>query len=132
MIGLSPRRITVAKADDVVDAWRVLEAIRRRAGQVWARRADIVPCHERRARPPALELFKRLPRTNCRACGEATCFAFAGTLWRGEAAPTRCLPVFEGEHHHLRDALLDICAALGVPATPAAADRRSAPDGERI
>ena len=30
MISLYPRRITVAKADELVDAWRTLETIRRR------------------------------------------------------------------------------------------------------
>jgi ArsR family metal-binding transcriptional regulator len=114
MVGMFPRRITVAKADDIVDAWRMLEAIRCRAARVWARRAEITPCHERRQRPPALEIFKRLPRTNCRVCGEATCFAFAARLWRGEATPRSCTPVFQGEHTSMRDALLDICAALGL------------------
>ena len=122
MVGLFARRITVAKADDVVDGWRVLEAIRCRAGRLWARRAELAPCHERRQRPPALEIFRRLPRTNCRACGEATCFAFAGRLWRGEASPTLCAPVFQGQYGHLRDALCDICAALGVAAAPSSGD----------
>ena len=70
VISLYPRRIAIAKADDMVDAWRTLEMIRCRVNQTWARRADIEPCHEMREKPPALEIFKRLPKTNCRACGE--------------------------------------------------------------
>ena len=67
-----------------------------------------------RERPPALEIFKRLPRTNCRACGEATCLAFAVQVWQGRRLPRECRPVCEGEYAHLKDALVEICAGLGV------------------
>ncbi|MFC1671765.1 (Fe-S)-binding protein [Planctomycetota bacterium] len=114
MIVLYPRRITVAKADHIVDAWRVLEAVRRRVNETWARRAEIEPSYEMRERPPALEIFKRLPRTNCRQCGEATCLAFALRVWGGEIVPARCRPVFDGDYRRLKNALADICVGLGV------------------
>ena len=114
MIGMYPRRIGVAKADEIVDAWRILERIRVWANDAWARRAAIEPSYEMREKPPALEIFKRLPRTNCRACGELTCLAFAVKVWTGEASPSQCAPVFGGEHARLKDALVEICAGLGV------------------
>jgi ArsR family metal-binding transcriptional regulator len=114
MVCLHPRRIAVAKADDVVDAWRVLEGVRNRVNGVWARRHAIVPSYERRERPPAIEIYKRLPRTNCGECGEATCLAFAGKLWRGSTTALCCRPIFGGDHAHKREALLEICAGLGV------------------
>jgi ArsR family metal-binding transcriptional regulator len=116
MISIYPRRIAVAKADEIVDAWRTLDAIRRRANEVWRRRGEIEPSYEMRAKPPALEIFKRLPRTNCKACGEQTCLAFALRLWNGEAPLSRCRPVLAaGQYEHLRPALVEICAGLGVP-----------------
>jgi ArsR family metal-binding transcriptional regulator len=118
MVCLYPRRITIAKADDLLDAWRALEAIRLRVNEVWARRRDIQPSTELRERPPALEIYKRLPRTNCKQCGEATCLAFAARLWQGQTTVTRCLPLFQGDAGHLRAALLDICAGLGVAPEP--------------
>lgn len=51
-----PRRIALGKADDIVDACRVLEDLRRRVNQVWARRASITPSSEMRAKPPMLEV----------------------------------------------------------------------------
>ena len=119
MISAYPRRIAVAKADEIVDAWRVLEAIRSRVNAVWARRAEIEPCYEMRQKPPALEIFKRLPRTNCRACGEQTCLAFAIRVYLGETPVGKCRPVFAGEFAHLKDALIEICAGLGVAQSPA-------------
>jgi len=114
MISLYPRRIAIAKADEIVDAWRMLEAIRCRVNETWARRAEITPSYEMREKPPALEIFKRLPRTNCRACGELTCLAFAVKLWSGGGQLSQCRPVFAGDFAHLRPALLEICRGLGV------------------
>ena len=114
MIVLYPNRIAVAKAEELVDAWRTLESVRRLANQTWAKRDQITPSDVMRTKPPALEIFKRLPGSNCRACGEKTCMAFAVRLWRGEISPSLCLPVFEGEHKRLKPALMEICAGLGV------------------
>jgi ArsR family metal-binding transcriptional regulator len=113
-IVLYPRRIVAAKADDLVDAWRVLESIRRRANGTWALRAEIEPSYETREKPPALEIYRRLPRTNCGACGQKTCLALAVGVYMGHVPVTRCIPVFAGPFSHLKDALVEICAGLGT------------------
>jgi len=114
MIAMYPRRIAVAKADEMVDAWRALDVIRCRVNDVWARHTEIEPSYEMRQKPPALEIFKRLPRTNCRHCGERTCLAFAVKLWNGDGELSDCKPVFAGEYGRLRPALIEICRGLGV------------------
>ncbi len=116
MIALYPRRITIAKADEIVDAWLTLERIRLLVVQTRSDRDRITPSFETRKRPPALEIFKRLPRTNCGRCGVPTCLAFAMHVWTGEASASRCLPVFEegGRFTHLQEALLEICAGMGI------------------
>ena len=114
MVSLFRDRIGIAKANDIVDAWASLERVRCLVGEVWARRGEIVPASETRRRPPALEIYKRLPGTNCGDCGEAGCSAFAWAVWRGDAEPHACLPVFAGERADLKDALLSICAGLGI------------------
>jgi ArsR family metal-binding transcriptional regulator len=114
MIVLYPRRIAVAKADDIIDGWRTLEMIRCLVNDIWARRSHIEPSYQIRKKPPALEIYKRLPRINCQTCGEKTCMLFALQLWHGQKAVSMCKPVFEGDFIHLRDALLEICAGLGV------------------
>jgi ArsR family metal-binding transcriptional regulator len=117
LITLYPRRVAIGKAEDLLDGWRMLEKVRVLVNTAWARRAAIVPSSVLRAKPPALEIYKRLPRTNCRACGEPTCMAFAVSLWQGRTSPSRCLPVFSEEHAALRAALLEICQGLGAGTT---------------
>jgi ArsR family metal-binding transcriptional regulator len=114
MISLYPQRISIAKADDIVDGWRMLEKIRCRVNEVYSRRDSIEPSYEMRKKPPALEIYKRLPGTNCRMCGQKTCMAFALTLWSGNAKPDQCAPIFNGEYPHLKDAFLEICAGIGL------------------
>jgi ArsR family metal-binding transcriptional regulator len=114
MITLYDRRITIAKAEEIVDAWRILESVRCRTADVWSRRDSIQPSFVCREKPSVIEIYKRLPRTNCRACGEATCLAFAARVHAGDLPVTACRPVFEGDYAALRDALLAV-AAIAAP-----------------
>ena len=113
LITIYPRRIAIGKADDIVDAWRTLEKIRCLSNDVHERRASIEPLYVMRKKPPALEIYKRLPGTSCGQCGQKTCMAFALTLWSGNAKPVMCKPIFAGAHAHLKDAFLEICVGLG-------------------
>jgi ArsR family metal-binding transcriptional regulator len=114
IITLYPRRIAMAKADDVVDMWRVLEMLRVRFNECWQRKNDITPSFALRKRPPAMEIYYRLPKTNCGECGERMCMAFALRLWSGDQKITNCKPVFGGEYGRLKEPLMEICAGLGV------------------
>lgn len=114
MLALYPHRVAMAKTNDIVDTWRVLEMLRVRFNECWRNRAAITPSNELRRRPPALEIYYRLPKINCGECGERMCMAFALRLWSGQIALTQCKPVFGGTHGHLKDALVEICGGLGV------------------
>jgi len=118
MVALYARRITIAKADEIVDAWVSLERIRRQVKDAWARRESIEPSFETRKKPPALEIYKRLPGTNCGLCSEMTCIAFALRLWSGQVSVRACAPAFEPGNDALRDALIEIVAGMGL-ASPA-------------
>lgn len=113
-ISLYPRRIGIAKTDDIVDTWRVLEWLRVRFNECWRDRAGITPSDAFRKRPPALEIYSRLPKSNCGACGESTCMAFAFRLWSGKGRVVECKPVYEGVEMRLKEALTEICSGLGV------------------
>lgn len=76
LITLYPRRIAIGKADEIVDAWRALEKIRCLANDTYSRRTSITQLYTMRQKPAALDIYKRLPHTNCRECGQKTCMAF--------------------------------------------------------
>lgn len=122
MVTLYSRRIAIGKADNLIDSWSTLEKIRLLVNRTWAQRETITPLYVQRFKPPALEIYKRLPRTNCRECGEQTCMAFAVSLWQGEAVPSQCRPIFADKHAALRAALLEICQGLGVDTSKVATE----------
>ena len=39
-----------------------------------------------------MEILKLLPMTNCKACGYATCMAYAAALREGEISLNDCMP----------------------------------------
>ena len=114
LVTLFPHRLVIGRLREMQDAWRTLARLKRLVDGVWRRRSSITPSHERRVRTSALEIFSRLPKTNCRQCGEATCLAFAAQLLAGVQRLERCAPVFTGEFQHLRPALADLATGLGL------------------
>jgi len=60
---------------------------------------------ERWTRMSALQLYKFLPKTNCRKCGELTCLAFAIKVLNGEKKLRECKPLGELENEALLEGL---------------------------
>jgi ArsR family metal-binding transcriptional regulator len=114
LINLFPHRASIARAREMQDAWRSLARLKRTVNEIWSRRGAITPCYVRRVQISAIEIYSRLPRTNCRECGEATCLAFAAKLLNGLQRLENCKPVFSGAYEHLRQALLDAAVGAGV------------------
>jgi ArsR family metal-binding transcriptional regulator len=75
---------------------------------LFARKAEIVPNHRKFNPVSALDIFQLLPRSNCRACGQATCMAFAAAVSRQKSSPAECphlgQPVEEKAHFPVLDA----------------------------
>ena len=66
--------------------------------QTWERRAEISPDFEPHQRPPLMAVYKLLPRTNCRQCGEPTCYAFAIKLIAAQQLLDACSPLLEPQY----------------------------------
>jgi ArsR family metal-binding transcriptional regulator len=112
MVTLYGTRLAVGKTDEIVDTWRTMAWVKDLVNETWSRRDTIEPCMEERAKPQPLEIFKRLPGTNCRDCGEPTCMAFAARLSRGEAALGECPHIYLAEYEEKRTALLTLFPGL--------------------
>ena len=86
---LHPRMIMTGVAD-ISEAQQVFGHIRDMINDTWERRDEITPCESRRVRGTAIEVYKLLPKTNCKECGERTCMAFAAKLTVGTARLEEC------------------------------------------
>jgi len=66
--------------------------------RTWERRAEIAPDYVTRQRAPLMTVYRLLPQTNCRQCGEQTCYSFAIKLVASQKKITDCAPLDELHH----------------------------------
>ena len=115
LINLYNIKITIAKADDIIDAWRILDEVKALINNTYRNRADIKPSYEEKVKITALQIYGWLPKTNCRACGEATCLAFACRLLLGEQKLSKCTPLStESKFSENKKIMQEMAEALGV------------------
>jgi len=108
LLTLNPQRVTLTQVANVEEALELLAAVRDLVNQTWAQREQIQPRQEGRRTPRPLDVYELLPRSNCRACGEATCMAFAFGLLEGRHWPEECPSLAEPVATTQRQALLDL------------------------
>ncbi len=77
------RKIAVNALRDEAEAHHILEWLKKEINAAWENRAAIVPKYEGKAKPHILEIYKLLPKTNCRKCGQPTCMMFASLAAEG-------------------------------------------------
>jgi ArsR family metal-binding transcriptional regulator len=92
-VALRPYEIAIGGFDDGDQAIEALARVQRLINETWERREEITPSSVERKRLTAMQVFKLLPRTNCRECGEPTCFVFANKVAAGQAEVTACRPL---------------------------------------
>jgi ArsR family metal-binding transcriptional regulator len=114
-IGFWSNRIAADHLEDRVHAEQVMAELVALVNQVWSKRAEIEPDFTTRQRLQPLELHRLLPRTNCKACGEATCFAFALKLAAGQVELIACSPLFEDEAYQRQRTALEKLVATKWP-----------------
>jgi ArsR family metal-binding transcriptional regulator len=66
--------------------------------RAWERRADITPDHEVHHRLAPMTVYKLLPLTNCKQCGEPTCYIFAIKLTASQKKLADCLVLAEPQY----------------------------------
>jgi ArsR family metal-binding transcriptional regulator len=101
LITVHSRKIAVNALKDAAEARKIVEWLKREINDAWQNRERIVPSFEGAPRPQVFEILKRLPRTNCRACGEPTCMVFAARLAEGAKGITACPPLDNRQRQEL-------------------------------
>ena len=88
---LRPTEISIAPVDDREEAAPLADEIIRTVNDIWDRRDKIEPDFEPKPPPPkVLDIYRILPKTNCRECGLPSCMAFAAALRKDPATVSLC------------------------------------------
>jgi ArsR family metal-binding transcriptional regulator len=114
-IALKPHEITISNLPDRDAATIEMEKVVADINRVWMDRENLTPLYTPRKRLVAMEVYQLLPQTNCRLCGQPTCFAFASKITVGEADARACKPLFEeAQFADKKQGLLDMLAMAAV------------------
>lgn len=95
-VGFWPDRIAVDHIHSKEEVEDVISSLIQLVNETWEKRGELEPSFEPRQFLQPLEIHALLPKTNCKACGESTCFNFALKLAAGQTELERCKPLFEG------------------------------------
>ena len=115
LINLYNIKITIAKADDIIDAWKVLDEVKELINRTYKDKDTIKPNYEEKVKVTALQIYGWLPKSNCKACGEATCLAFAVKLLLGEQKLENCKPLFiDTKFAENKQIMQEMAEALGL------------------
>ena len=108
LITFRPGQIALTKLEDENDARIVMEELKQILNETYANREQIKPTCTSRSIPRPLDIFKLLPRKNCKECGEPTCMAFALRLVNDELKWKQCPLLLTKEFEKNRLKLTDI------------------------
>jgi ArsR family metal-binding transcriptional regulator len=105
LITLHPQKIAINALRDREEAEKIAAWLQREINETWDKRADIKPSTKSAQQPVLMEIFKLLPRTNCRECGEPTCLVFAARAVEGVKDQNDCPPISVENKEQLREYL---------------------------
>ncbi len=114
LLAISANRVAVCRADDLLDAWVMLRSFVDLAISAWALRSKIEPEKERRQGIGAIEIFKRLPSTDCGRCGKQNCMEFASGLFTGKFKIDQCPPLMEERWRERLESVRWLMQAIGL------------------
>ena len=112
-ITLHPQKIAIRGIRDMEEAHALLAWIQGQINDIYERRETITPRSVSQAGLKIMEILKLLPMTNCRACGYATCMAYAAALREGEITPKDCPPLWEEKYQEKREKLQAYLESFG-------------------
>jgi ArsR family metal-binding transcriptional regulator len=90
--------IATSNVEDREGAEKEIKALIELVNRTWERRAEIAPDTSMRQRPTPMAIYKLLPNTNCKECGEPTCYSFALKLTAAQKKLANCPPLAEPQY----------------------------------
>jgi ArsR family metal-binding transcriptional regulator len=112
-ITLHPQKIAIRGIRDLDEAHALLAWIQAQINDIYELRQTITPRFVSQAGLKIMEILKLLPMTNCKACGYATCMAYAAALREGEISLQDCPPLGEEKYREKREKLQAYLKSFG-------------------
>ena len=92
---LYAEEVVFTQVTDTEEGLVLFEALVEAINSTWEKKDELVAVESAKQPAKPLDIYALLPQTNCKACGEATCMAFAAKLFMGEQLLGACTPLFD-------------------------------------
>jgi len=93
IVAIYPDRLTITDVPDTTGAEALCAEYFALIERVQRELPRLTPVLRRQRSISVLDIYRRLPQTNCGLCLLPTCFAFAAAVFRGESVIGACKPV---------------------------------------
>jgi len=100
--------IATSNVEDREGAEKEIKGLIDVVNRTWERRNEITPDTITRQRPTPMAIYKLLPSTNCKRCGDPTCYSFALKLAASQKKLADCPSLFEPQYTEKLAALEDM------------------------
>jgi ArsR family metal-binding transcriptional regulator len=95
---VEPEQIILGKTEDIDKAKEILDNVIRILNKVAREQDNILPSRKPQLQLSPYAIYKHLPRTNCKECGEMSCLAFATGLIQDRCEVKQCPALQEPAH----------------------------------
>lgn len=92
---LYPDKVYLTQVRNTEEGLELLAALKDAVNATWNQREALRAVTQARRAPRHLDVYTLLPQTNCKACGEATCLAFAVLLIQQKRRLEECTPLLQ-------------------------------------
>ncbi|CAH2212229.1 (Fe-S)-binding protein [Tepidibacter aestuarii] len=105
--------LAVSKAINESEAYEIMDLVKDLVNKTYERKDEIEPLYEMREKPDILQVYKYLPKLNCKKCGESTCLAFASKLLSGIQKIKKCGHIYEEANRENLDKVENMLQIMG-------------------
>jgi ArsR family metal-binding transcriptional regulator len=106
-----PHEIHLGMVADPSNVSTIVNEVVELVNRIWGEREHIEPSFRERKRPAVYDIFKLLPRTNCKECGYPTCLAFAADLRIGTVPLEQCPLLSKPEYAGNREQIIALLSS---------------------
>jgi ArsR family metal-binding transcriptional regulator len=89
-IAFHASQIATSNVEDYEAAVAEIDSLIELVNRTWEQRAEVTPDYETHQRAPLMVVYRLLPQTNCKQCGEPTCYSFAIKLVASQKKVSDC------------------------------------------
>lgn len=113
IITLFPEKLAVAKIINESEAYEIMDLIKNLVNDTYDKKEEVEPLYEMRQQPKVIDVYKNLPKSNCKKCGEVTCMAFASKLLQGQHSIKKCPAIYEENNKEMLEQVEMMMQMLG-------------------